>query len=66
MGRVTVLEDQIRQLSEVELTEFRLWFAEFDAQAWDRQIESDALAGRLDRLADEAIQAHTAGETTEL
>lgn len=66
MGRVTMLEDQVRQLSEAELAEFRHWFAEFDAQAWDRQLEADVREGRLDALAEKALRAHAAGETSDL
>jgi hypothetical protein len=36
------------------LAEFRRWFAEFDAAAWDRQLEADATAGKLDALLAEA------------
>jgi predicted esterase len=38
------------------LAEFRRWFTEFDAAAWDRQIDSDAVAGKLDALLAEAEQ----------
>jgi hypothetical protein len=42
-------------LSPEELAEFRAWFLEFDAAAWDRQFEQDAAAGQLDGLAEEAL-----------
>jgi hypothetical protein len=29
------------------MAEFRRWFIEFDAVAWDRQIEADLSAGKL-------------------
>jgi hypothetical protein len=48
------------------LATFRQWFAEFDAAAWDRQIEEDIAAGRLDALADEAIREFREGRCTEL
>ena len=64
MSRVEVLEHQIKDLSPDELTQFRLWFANFDAEAWDRQIEADAKMGKLDALADKALRAHAAGKTT--
>jgi predicted esterase len=38
------------------LAEFRRWFTEFDAAAWDRQIDSDAVSGKLDALLAEAEQ----------
>ena len=58
MSRVEVLENQVKALSEQELIEFRRWFAEFDAQAWDRQFEADVKAGKLDALAEKALRAH--------
>jgi hypothetical protein len=60
------LESAVAGLSPDELVRFRAWFVEFDADAWDRQIEEDANAGRLDALADEALEDHRAGRTTDL
>jgi hypothetical protein len=66
MRKVEKIEDEIRALSSEELAAFREWFREFDAEAWDREIEADALAGKLDALADRAISDHRAGKTTSL
>ena len=66
MGKVEKIEDEIRALSAEELAAFRKWFREFDADAWDREIEADALAGKLDVLADKALNDHRAGKTTSL
>lgn len=55
MSSVQQLESSIRELSESELAEFRKWFAEFDALAWDDQFARDVAAGRLDALADAAV-----------
>ena len=55
MGSVKEIEEAVLRLSAADLAAFRVWFAEFDAEAWDRQIEGDVAAGRLDSLADEAI-----------
>jgi hypothetical protein len=30
--------------------EFRRWYAEFDADLWDRQVEADPKNGKLDFL----------------
>jgi hypothetical protein len=60
------LENAVTGLSPDELARFRSWFIDFDAVAWDRRLEEDANSGKLDALADEAIQAHRAGKTTEL
>lgn len=66
MSKVEKLEKQVRQLSPEELAEFRRWFAEFDAHLWDRQIESDVKAGKLDALAEQALRSHAAGQSTKL
>lgn len=59
------LESAIANLPPVELIKFREWFYEFDAEAWDRQLAEDIAAGRLDALADEALQDLREGRTTE-
>lgn len=66
MGKIELLEKQIRELSSDELAELRQWFAEFDAELWDRQMEADVKAGRLDRMAEEALQDFAAGRTKPL
>ena len=66
MNKVEVLERQIQELSPTELSKFRRWFAEFDAEAWDRQIEADVKAGKLDGLAERALRDHAAGKSTKL
>ncbi|MGH9891853.1 MAG: hypothetical protein ACREA0_07710 [bacterium] len=66
MTKVEKLEGEIRKLSPVELSSFREWFAAFDAAAWDRQIEEDAKAGKLDPLADAALADHRAGRSRKL
>jgi hypothetical protein len=60
------IESAIAGLPPDELAKFRAWFFEFDADAWERQIEEDGKAGRIDALADEALQDHRAGRTTDL
>ena len=50
------IERAVRQLSSEDLSAFRAWFAEFDAELWDRQFEADVVAGRLEALAEKALQ----------
>lgn len=66
MTRVESIEKEVASLSEDELASFRGWFAEFDAAAWDRQIERDDRLGKLDTLIDEALREHRAGKSTDL
>ena len=63
---VAELEKAVSVLSPEELRVFRSWFAEFDMAQWDRQIEQDSQAGRLDDLIEQALKDHRAGRTREL
>lgn len=66
MSTVQEIEQAVRQLPPDQLANFRAWFAEFDAEAWDRQLEQDIAAGKLDSLAQEALNDQREGRCTEL
>jgi hypothetical protein len=66
MGKVELIEQQIAALSPDELALFRRWYASFDSDAWDRQIESDLRAGKLDALMAEARADYDSGKAREL
>lgn len=66
MRTVQDIAHAIRQLSPEDLAAFRSWFAEFDAAVWDRQWEAEVAAGRLDQLAEEALQECRAGRCTDV
>jgi len=63
---VKELEESVANLPPEQLKEFRSWYEEFDIDAWDRQIENDALTGKLDSLAEAAIADHKAGQSRKL
>jgi hypothetical protein len=56
MSTLQEIEAAVSQLKAEELAAFREWFAEFDARAWDLQFEQDVSTGRLDKLAEEALE----------
>ena len=60
------LENAVAGLSDADLARFRAWFIDFDSATWDRQLEADIAAGRIDALADKAIQEHESGKSSEL
>jgi hypothetical protein len=66
MTTVEAITGAVRRLPKKDLWRFRKWFAEYDATIWDRQFEEDVAAGRLDKLAREALRDRKAGRTTEL
>ena len=60
------LEKAIANLPPDELAELRAWFDAFDAARFDDAIERDAKAGKLDRLADAAVEDFRKGHAREL
>ena len=56
----------VAKLPPDQLAEFRVWFEEFDAACFDRKIERDAKAGKLDTLADQAMDDFRTGRAREL
>ena len=66
MSTVETIEKAVRGLTPSELAIFRRWFAEFDATAWDAQIEADAASGKLESLAQEALAEYRNGTAREI
>ncbi|MBA3922017.1 MAG: hypothetical protein H0X31_10095 [Nostocaceae cyanobacterium] len=66
MNNLKEIELAVSQLSPEELAAFRIWFAEFDAQIWDRKFEHDVASGRLEGLAERALQHLREGRCTDL
>ena len=66
MSRVNNIEGQVKSLTAEELKAFREWFAKFDAEAWDMQIEADAKNGKLRSLAERALRDHASGRSSRL
>jgi hypothetical protein len=66
MTNLQEIESSVSKLSADELAAFRAWFAAFDAEIWDRQFEEDVAVGRLNQLADRALQHLREGRCTDL
>jgi hypothetical protein len=66
MTKLEQIEKSVAELSKEELKAFAEWFAELQAERWDRQIEADAKAGKLDKFAEKALADHRAGRTRAL
>jgi hypothetical protein len=64
MSTLEKLEAEITKLPDDEFAKLREWFDEYAANMWDRQIERDAKAGKLVKLAERALQHEQAGRTT--
>lgn len=55
------LETAVTKLPAEELAAFARWFEEYLADAWDRRIEADIRAGRLDEAGRRADADFDAG-----
>ncbi|MEW6352551.1 MAG: hypothetical protein AB1646_26185 [Thermodesulfobacteriota bacterium] len=66
MMKLEELETAVDALPEGEYREFRRWFLEKDWDRWDKEIEEDSQAGRLDFLVKEALDAKKEGKLRDL
>jgi hypothetical protein len=66
MSKIEQIKGAVKELTAEELSAFRAWFSEFDADAWDRQFEADVKSGKLDALAERALRDHSSGRSNEL
>ncbi len=60
------IEKAVSRLPPEELARFRAWFEAFDAARFDDKIARDAASGRLDRLAEAALDDLRKGRAREL
>ena len=60
------LEKAVATLAPEDYQSFRAWFVDYDMVQWDKQIEADSKAGRLDSMIHEALADYNAGRATDL
>ncbi len=66
MSRLEKIQQAILALPEAEYKQLRHWFSELDWKKWDREIEADSDAGRLDFLTAEALEEKKKGTLKDL
>lgn len=64
--KLAAIKRALDDMSRDELAAFREWFAEYGWQRWDQELEEDVAAGKLDRLAAEALDDFKKGRTKPL
>ncbi len=62
MDTLTQVEKLISSFKDEELTIFREWFYKFDNQKWDEKLAGDIEAGKLDNIADGALDQFLTGK----
>jgi hypothetical protein len=61
MNTVQEIESAIQKLKPQEIHTVADWLQDYRERLWDREIQADAEAGRLDKLMEEARQDFLAG-----
>jgi hypothetical protein len=61
MVSIREIQEAIRVLPKTEYVRLREWISELDWERWDRELEADAEADRLDFLIAEAREAKERG-----
>jgi hypothetical protein len=65
MTKVQEIQAAIESLPREEYVRLREWFSERDWEQWDKQIEADSDAGKLDFLIREAVEEKAKGRLKE-
>jgi hypothetical protein len=66
MSEVEKIEQSIQKLSREDFLKLWAWLIEFENSVWDRQIESDLKAGKLDGIISESLSEYNSGKAKEL
>jgi hypothetical protein len=66
MTKLEKIEHDISTLAPADVRKLADWLAEYQAELWDRQIEEDAKAGKLDKLVADAKAEIAAGKVRPL
>ncbi|MGK7940682.1 MAG: hypothetical protein AB4062_11140 [Crocosphaera sp.] len=66
MNQIELLKQNIIELDNDAFSELRDWLIELDQKRWDKEIETDSNAGKLDFLINTALAEHEAGKTKDL
>ena len=63
---VKQIQSEVLQLSDDDRSELWSWYWDMDWERWDRELEDDVKAGRLDWLAEEALKDAKEGKLIDL
>jgi hypothetical protein len=66
MSKIDELKADIERLPSEEMAELYRWLSKKDWEGWDRELEADAQAGKLDFLAKEAREEKAKGILKEI
>ncbi len=66
MSKLQLIQAEIETLTPNDFSYLKNWINELDEQKWDKQIEEDSNAGKLDFLIEEALLEKSKNQLQEL
>ncbi|MGA2180965.1 MAG: hypothetical protein ABSH15_15465 [Verrucomicrobiota bacterium] len=66
MSTVGEIESALRALPVQDARAVAHWLQEYLDQKWDKQMDADIATGRLDKLAEQALDRYRAGQVKPL
>ena len=66
MSTVAEIENALQKLPVEDAWKVAGWLQHYLDEKWDRQIDADIAAGKLDKLADQALEDYHAGRVKPL
>jgi len=66
MSTIEEIESAVSLLAPSDYEKFSQWLSDYHNRMWDKEMEQDAQAGRLDTLAKEALDDLKNGRCTDL
>jgi hypothetical protein len=66
MTKLEKIEQDISALDPMDVRKLADWLDEYKAELWDRQMEADAKAGKLDKFIEEARREIAEGKVRPL
>ncbi|TKJ34253.1 MAG: hypothetical protein CEE38_18265 [Planctomycetes bacterium B3_Pla] len=66
MESIDKIKSAITHLPDKEFDTFVDWFEKFEEERWDKELEKDITEGKLDNLADEALNEFDSEKCSEL
>ena len=66
MSTVVEIESSLRAMPVQDARAVAHWLQEYLDQKWDKQMDADIAAGRLDKLAEQALDRYRTGKVKPL
>ena len=66
MANITEVKETIKKLPDEDFNAFADWFEKLEEKRWDKELGKDIAEGKLDDLANEAINEYKTGKCTKL